>query len=225
MKLLRSLALLLVPSLFSPSMAAPGTIELPPPQHKGPVSLQAVLQARRSVRSYTRAPLTLEEVAQLAWSAQGVTDRQGFRTAPSAGALYPLELYLVAGRVSGLEPGLYRYLPQYHTLQPLSRDELQGKLALAAYNQGALRKAAAVFVITGIRQRSARKYGQRAGRYVYIEAGHAGQNLLLQATALGLVGVVIGAFMDNVVKGVLGLAEGEEAISLLAVGRPSEQAD
>lgn len=225
MKLLRSLALLLVPSLFSPSMAASGTVGLPPPQLKGPGSLPTALQARRSVRSYSKAPLTLEEVAQLAWSAQGVTNQQGFRTAPSAGALYPLELYLLAARVSGLEPGLYRYLPQHHTLQPLSRGDLQGKLAMAAYNQGALRKAAAVFVITGTQQRTARKYGQRAGRYVHIEAGHAGQNLLLQATALGLGSVVIGAFVDNAVKGVLGLAAGEEAISLLAVGRPAEQAD
>ena len=219
MKVLRSLALFLLPSLFPPAMAAPLTIELPPPQLKGGGSLPEALQARRSVRSYSKAPVTLEEVAQLAWAAQGISGNQGYRTAPSAGALSPLELYLVADRVTGLEPGLYRYLPGKHLLQQTSTRNLQTKLALAAYNQGALRKAAAIFVITGVEQRTARKYGKRAERYVHIEAGHAGQNLLLQATALGLGSVIIGAFIDSTVKTVLGLEKGEQPISLLAVGR------
>jgi SagB-type dehydrogenase family enzyme len=219
MKILCSIALLLLPTLFNPVVAAPLTIALPPPQLKGTISLPEALQARRSVRRYSTAPLTLEEVAQLAWAAQGITSQRGFRTAPSAGALYPLELYLVASRVGGLEPGLYHYLPSQHALQQLSKDKLQTKLAIAAYNQRALRKAAATFVITGVKQRTARKYRGRAERYVYIEAGHAGQNLLLQATALGLGGVIIGAFVDNAVSEVLGLGEGEQAISLLAVGK------
>lgn len=220
MKLLRRLSLFLLPSLFSPAVTAQQTIELPAPQLMSTGSLSAVLQARRSVRHYSKEPLTLAEVAQLAWAAQGITSDQGYRTAPSAGALYPLELYVVASRVSGLAPGLYHYQPGQHALQQLGTDNLQLPLAIAAYNQGALRQAAVVFVITGIKQRTARKYGQRAERYVYIEAGHAGQNLVLQASALGLGGVVIGAFMDEAVTGVLGLAEGEEAITLLAVGRP-----
>ena len=222
MKIVCSIALLLLPSLFNPVVAAPLTIALPPPQLKGTMSLPEALQARRSVRRYSKAPLTLEQVAQLAWAAQGITSQRGFRTAPSAGALYPLELYLVASRVSGLEPGLYHYLPAQHALQQISRDNPQRKLAAAAHNQDALHKAAALFVITGVKQRTARKYGQRAERYVYIEAGHAGQNLLLQATALGLGGVIVGAFLDNNVKEVLGLKEAEQPISLLAVGRREE---
>lgn len=218
MKLLRRLTLFLLPSLFSPVVTAQQTIELPAPQLKGTGSLSAALQARRSVRSYSKEPLTLAEVAQLAWAAQGITSDQGYRTAPSAGALYPLELYLVASRVSGLAPGLYHYQPVQHALQQLGTDNLQLPLALAAYNQGALRRAAAVFVITGIKQRTARKYGKRAERYVYIEAGHAGQNLLLQATALGLGSVIIGAFSDGPVGSLLGLEEGEQPISLLVVG-------
>ena len=219
MKIVCSIALLLLPSLFNPVVAAPLTIALPPPQLKGTMSLPEALQARRSVRRYSKAPLTLEEVAQLAWAAQGITSQRGFRTAPSAGALYPLELYLVASRVSGLEPGLYHYLPSQHALQQISRDNPQSKLAAAAHNQDALHKAAALFVITGVKQRTARKYGQRAERYVYIEAGHAGQNLLLQATALGLGSVIVGAFLDNNIKEVLGLKEAEQPISLLAVGK------
>ncbi|MEN8170868.1 MAG: SagB/ThcOx family dehydrogenase [Pseudomonadota bacterium] len=219
MKLLRSFALLLLPSLFSHAVAAPLTIELPPPQLKGTGSLEAALQERRSVRHYSKAALTLAEVAQLAWAAQGVSNRHGYRTAPSAGALYPLELYLVAGRVNGLEPGLYHYRPAEHTLQQVSRDNPQSKLAIAAYNQSAVRKAAAVFVISGVMQRTARKYGKRAQRYLYIEAGHAGQNLLLQATELGLGSVIIGAFSDSAVKELLELEKGEQPISLLAVGR------
>jgi SagB-type dehydrogenase family enzyme len=221
MKLLRRLSLFLLPSLFCPAVMAQQTIALPAPQIEGKDSLSGAMQARRSVRSYSKEPITLAEVAQLAWAAQGITNNQGFRTAPSAGALYPLELYLVADRVTGLEQGLYHYLPKQHVLQQVSSDNLKTRLALAAYNQGALRKAAAIFVISGVKQRTARKYGKRAERYVYIEAGHVGQNLLLQAAALGLGGVIIGAFMDNAVSGVLGLKEGEQPISLLAVGRGS----
>ncbi len=219
MKRLHSLALLLLPSLFSPAMATPVAIELPPAQLKGSGTLSSALQARRSVRHYSKAPLTLDEVAQLAWAAQGITNERGFRTAPSAGALYPLELYLVASRVTGLEPGLYHYLPARHVLEQVSSNNLQSELARFAYNQAALREAAAVFVITGLKQRTARKYGKRAERYVYIEAGHAGQNLLLQATGLGLGSVIIGAFSDNGVKGLLGLGRDDQPISLLGVGR------
>ncbi len=222
MKILCNLAILMLPTLFNPVLAAPLTIELPLPQLKGTGSLQQALQSRRSIRRYSKAPLTLDEVAQLAWAAQGITSQRGYRTAPSAGALYPLELYLVATRVSGLKPGLYHYLPAQHALQQLSSTTPQSNLASAAYSQHALTEAAAVFVITGVQQRTARKYGKRAERYVYIEAGHAGQNLLLQATELGLASVIIGAFVDKNVTQVLELERGEQPISLLAVGRGEE---
>jgi SagB-type dehydrogenase family enzyme len=212
--------LLLTASLQATAGETQAVRKLPPPQLKGSASLEEALQARRSVRDFSRSPLALEQIAQLAWAAQGVTHRQGFRTAPSAGALYPLELYLLADRVSGLEPGIYHYLPARHALQQIAGGDYTKELAGAGYNQGALRQAAAVFIITGVKQRTERKYGRRAERYVLIEAGHAGQNLLLQATALGLGSVVIGAFHDASVSRVLGLEKSHQPISLLAVGVP-----
>lgn len=221
MRKIWSWVLLLTPWLVAPTaIAATVTVELPPPQLKSAAPLVEALHSRRSIRSYRDAPLTLSEISQLAWAAQGVTHGQGFRTAPSAGALYPLELYLVAGRVSGLEPGIYRYMPAQHALEQLAEGDHRWTLAGAAYMQGAVRRAPAVFVIAGIRERTAPKYGERSERYVWIEAGHAGQNLLLQATALGLGSVTIGAFSDLAVKKVLGLERGAQPITLFPVGRP-----
>lgn len=220
MKPIHNLAPWLLPLLFIQPKVVSGTeIALPSPQAEGKISLEQTLQARRSIRKYSKAPLTLEEISQLAWAAQGVTNEHGFRTAPSAGALYPLEIYVVASRVSDLESGLYRYQAAKHSLLQIGSHNPQAKLAMAGYNQGALRKAAAIFVIAGVKQRAVRKYGKRAERYLYIEAGHAGENLLLQATALGLGSVVIGAFHDGNAKHVLGLAEEEQVISLVPVGR------
>ena len=195
-------------------------IKLPEAEQKGGTSLEQALKARRSVREFSNSPLELKQIAQLAWAAQGVTNRQGFRTAPSAGGLYPLELYLVAGRVNGLEPGIYRYLPDRHALQLYARGDYLRELAGAGYNQGPLREAAAVFAITGIKERTARKYGPRAERYVLIEAGHAGQNLLLQATVMGLGSVIVGAFHDPSLHELLRLSKGELAITLIPVGIP-----
>lgn len=221
MKKFWSWSFLLLPWLFAPAaVAAPATIKLPPAQLKGAVPLEQAMQNRRSVRSYRDSPLELSEIAQLAWAAQGITNPQGFRTAPSAGALYPLELYLLAADVTGLEPGIYHYIPGKHVLEQISSGDRRWELSAAAYLQSPLRRAPAVFVIAGVRERTARKYGGRSERYVWIEAGHAGQNLLLQATALGLGSVMIGAFSDSAVKKALGLEEDEQPISLLPVGRP-----
>lgn len=210
--------------LFSSSLLAQGVVAqeavtLPPPQLGDKGSLENALQARRSVREFSRRPIKLEQIAQLAWAAQGITSPEGFRTAPSAGALYPLELYLVASRVSGLEPGIYHYVPASHTLERIASGDYGPDLSGAALNQGAVREAGAVFVIAGVEQRTERKYGSRAERYVYIEAGHAGENLLLQATALDLGSVVIGAFQDSAVRELLHLKRTYQPISLIAVGR------
>lgn len=221
MKKYWSWSFLLLPWLFAPAaVAAPVMIKLPAPQLKGTVPLEQALQKRRSVRSYSDSPLELGEVAQLTWATQGITNAQGFRTAPSAGALYPLELYLVAAEVEGLEPGVYHYLPGKHALEQIASGDRRWELSAAAYMQSPVRKAPAVFVIAGVKARTARKYGGRSERYVWIEAGHAGQNLLLQATALGLGSVIMGAFSDSAVKKVLGLKGEEQPISLLPVGRP-----
>ncbi len=155
-------------------------VTLPPPRTQGGMSLTEALAHRRSVRSYTEQSLTWEEISQLLWAAQGVTDPRGFRAAPSAGALYPLEVYLV------LPEGWYHYRPADHRLEVRGRGDLRRDLWMVGLNQEALLRAPALFVITGVVSRTAAKYGDRAERYVFLEAGHAAQNLLLQATALGL---------------------------------------
>lgn len=196
-------------------MAAMGEITLPLPQTQGGMSLTEALAQRRSIRSYTGQALTWEEISQLLWAAQGVTDRRGFRTAPSAGALYPLEVYLV------LSEGWYRYRPADHRLEVRGQGDLRRDIWMVGLNQEALLQAPALFVITGVVSRTAAKYGDRAERYVFLEAGHAAQNLLLQATALGLGAVPIGAFDDAGVRRVLGLSPEETPLYLIPVGRPA----
>lgn len=188
---------------------------LPPPRLQGEISLEESLAQRRSIRAYADRALSWEEICQLLWAAQGVTDPRGFRTAPSAGALYPLEVYLI------LPQGWYHYRPQGHLLEQRGEDDLREGIWRAGLEQDWLRQAPAVFVITGVVSRTAAKYGARAERYVHLEAGHAAQNLLLQATALGLGGVSVGAFHDDQVRTILGLPDAETPLYLIPVGEPS----
>jgi SagB-type dehydrogenase family enzyme len=181
--------------------------------------VEAALRERQSVREYSGDPVTLAELSQLLWAAQGVTHSRGRRTAPSAGALYPLELYVVAGRVDGLEKGLYRYRIGDHDLLEVSREDLQGELTAAALGQECIADAAAVIVVAGVVERSAVKYGERALRYVHMEVGAVAENIYLQATALGLGTVYVGAFRDAQVKRVLRMPE-EDPFAILPVGRP-----
>jgi len=177
------------------------------------MSLEEALAERRSRRDFSKTTLVMDHVGQLCWAAQGITDpSRGFRTAPSAGALFPLELYVA------LPEGLYRYLPRRHALEKVKGADLRRAIWAAGLQQDPLLRAAAVFVITGVPARTASKYGGRAVRYVWVEAGHAGQNLLLQAEALGLAGVGIGAFDDARLSQALGLRAGEEPLYLLPVG-------
>jgi len=195
---------------------------LPPPRSSGPLSLEEALSARRSVRSYGGAPVTLAEIAQLLWAAQGVTDPEtGFRTAPSAGALYPLELYVVAEHVTGLPTGAYRYLPAGHALEPIQSSPSADDLYRAALSQAAVREAPAVLVLAGVYDRTTLKYGERGTRYVHMEAGHAAQNVMLQAAALGLGTVVIGAFDDDV-QLLMGMPTGARPLYLMPVGHPRD---
>jgi SagB-type dehydrogenase family enzyme len=195
------------------------SINLPPPHTDGAVALEQVLLQRRSRRELSSASLTLQEVSQLLWAAQGVTDSKGYRTAPSAGALYPLELFLVTGQVEGLEAGIYRYQPTKHRLLLEKRGDLRKPLASAALSQESIRDNAAVLVFTAVYSRTTGKYGQRGIRYVHIEVGHAAQNLYLQATVLGIGTVMVGAFHDLEVQKALGLREDEQPLALMPLGR------
>jgi SagB-type dehydrogenase family enzyme len=200
-----------------PSAPAPpksgSLIDLGAPVVSGGMALERALAARRSVRQFAGAALSTADLGQLAWAAQGVTDQaEGLRTAPSAGALYPLELYFVT------RDGVDRYVPERHAFERLDLGDVREPLANAALSQGAILSAPCDVVITAVTRRTAEKYGDRAHRYVALEAGHAAQNLLLEATARGLVGVPIGAFEDRAVSEVLGLAGGEDPLYIVALG-------
>lgn len=190
-------------------------IQLPPPATEGRVSLEHVLNARRSVREFSTEPLSAVELSQLLWSAQGVTGRGGLRTAPSAGALYPLGLYVATA------DGFFHYEPRGHRMLRLFSRDPRPALRRAALDQAPVGAAPAVFVIAARIARTEAKYGKaRSPRYVHMEAGHAAQNLLLQAVALGRAGVPIGAFDDSRVHRALALPQGEVPLYLIAVGMP-----
>jgi len=195
------------------------TVSLPEPRLESEVSVEEALAGRRSVRTYADAPLSLDEVAQLLWAAQGITGSGGRRTAPSAGALYPLEVYLAVGEVEGLDAGLYRYLPDSHELALLRREDVREALAETALSQDWMQEGAVTFIITAVYERSTVKYGERGVRYTDMEAGHAAQNLYLQAEALGLGMVTVGAFNDEQVGSILGIPEEETPLYLIPVGR------
>jgi SagB-type dehydrogenase family enzyme len=195
-------------------------IKLPEPRQDSKTSLESALRQRRSVRQFSQEALTLAEVSQLLWAAQGITDPTGKRTAPSAGALYPLEVVLVAGNVDGLPAGVYRYRPHGHELVRMAEGDARAQLASGPQGQNSLKEAAAVIAIAGVYERTAKRYGQRAERYVHIEVGLATQDVQLQAVALNLGSVVIGAFDDAKVKQTLSLTGNEQPLCLMPVGRP-----
>lgn len=192
---------------------------LPEPGFPGTTTLEQALQQRRSVREYAKQPLTLDQVAQLAWAAQGDNDPRGNgRTAPSAGATYPIELYVVARDVEGLNPGVYRYVSSSHQLEAVAAKDAHEGLASASADWVA--QAPAVLVIAGVVERTATRYGNRAQRYVDLEAGAVMQNVALAAVALGLGTVVVGAFDDQDVANAVGLEAGERPLVLMPVGLP-----
>lgn len=195
-------------------------INLPQIKLYSEISLEEALSKRRSVRSYIDRALSLEELSQLLWAANGVTEpRRGFRTAPSAGALYPIDVYVVVSKVTGVEKGVYRYLPKEHKLEVIKLGDLSSKLYEAALWQNPVKEAGVVFALVAFYDRITWKYGQRGIKYAHIECGHICQNILLQATSLGLGAVPIGAFIDEKVSIVLGLPSGGEPIYLVPVGK------
>ncbi|HUT34064.1 MAG TPA: SagB/ThcOx family dehydrogenase [Planctomycetota bacterium] len=207
------------------AMAAEGSESLPGPQSEGGEGLWGVIQARRSVRDFRRSPLTREQLSQLLWATQGITASQhghAFRAAPSAGACYPVETYVVVNRVDGLEAGLCRYDVEGACLERLRRGDLSNAIAAACLDQEMAAAAAVVFAWTAVPARSKPRYHERAYRYMYLDAGHIGENLHLAATALGLGCCAIGAFLDDEVNAVLGVdGVGETALYLSVVGVPA----
>lgn len=204
-----------------PSSMESEPFKLPPPELRGELSLEETLLKRRSVRRYLDEPLELKWVSQLLWAAQGITlESEGYRTAPSAGGTFPIEIYIAAGKVSELQPGLYRYVPSSHSLVKTGDADLRIDLADAALGQGQVRNAPAVIIVAADYARSSSQYGKRSTRYTHMEAGHVGQNISLQAITYGLGTVMVGAFDDDKVKRVLNLPRNEDPLYLIPVGKP-----
>jgi SagB-type dehydrogenase family enzyme len=202
-----------------------GVVELPAPQTTGMMSVEEAIARRRSIRNYTDEPLSLEDISQLVWAAQGITEPEsGKRAAPSAGGTYPLEVYVVVGTngVTGLTDGVYRYDPSKHRLENILRGDVRSSLADAALGQSWVKEAPVDIVIAAVYERTTGRYGDRGIRYVHMEAGHAGQNLYLQAVARGLGMVVIGAFDDGGVQQLLQLPADQKPLYIIPIGHPGE---
>ncbi|KPJ59533.1 MAG: hypothetical protein AMJ46_10945 [Latescibacteria bacterium DG_63] len=198
-------------------------IELPEPNYKG-ISVEEAMKKRRSIRSYSSESLSLFQLSQLLFSAQGITGSTHghyLRTAPSAGALYPFEIYVIVHRVEGLKRGVYHYVVKEHALELVKEGSFRGNITNAGLKQEVLGDGGVTFVLSAIFDRTRSKYGDRGFRYVYIEAGHIAQNICLQAVSLKLGAVTVGAFLDKEVNQILGVDGFKEAaIYLLAVGKP-----
>lgn len=196
-------------------------MKLPPPQTKGRITVEAALEQRRTVRAYQTRPLKLEQLSQLLWAAQGLTGSSGYkRAAPSAGALYPMDVYAVLEQesVAQIESGVYRYEPKKHALSEITRQEVKNAVAKAALWQMWMAKAPVNLIITAEYGRVTGKYHQRGERYAMIEAGHIGQNIFLQAEALGLKAGIVGAFRDQTLKRVLKIPPSHEPLIIMPVG-------
>ncbi|MEM2390155.1 MAG: SagB/ThcOx family dehydrogenase [Ignisphaera sp.] len=208
-----------------------GVILLPYPMiRKNVLSTEEAIAFRRSVREYQNMPISIEQLSQLLWATYGVSEtRHGLKTTPSAGATYPLEMYIVVGEekvtlpdASALQAGVYKYDPYTHSLRLVRAGNFMEELSKAAVNQRWVKEAAVNIVICAAYERTTRVYGERGYRYVYMEVGHAGQNIYLEATALNLGAVVIGAFHDDWVKSIVNADENEHPLYIVSVGVPRE---
>ncbi|MEE8167900.1 MAG: SagB/ThcOx family dehydrogenase [Candidatus Hydrothermarchaeales archaeon] len=190
-------------------------IKLPEPKYKGDVSVEEAILRRRSIRDFSSKSISIENLSQILWAAQGITGREGgykLRAAPSAGALYPVEIYVV------MEEGVYHYDPKEHMLHQTSNEDSREKLCRAALSQEFIAEAPVDIVITAVFERTRIKYGERDVRYVYAEAGHVSQNIYLQCVALDLGTVTVGAFHDERVQNVLGIPSDHMPIYIMPVG-------
>jgi len=198
----------------------PDRLTFPKPRRSSGLTLEACISQRRSVRGFCDRALDVNQIGLLLWAAQGVTADEGKRAAPSAGALYPLELYVAVGRVVDLSPGVYRYLPARHEMLPIQAGGRHEELVVAAGGQDWIATAPAIICIAAVFDRTTAKYGNRGRGYVYIEAGHAAQSLMLEAVTLGLATTMVGAFDDGEVKRILHLDGDETPLCLIPVGSP-----
>jgi SagB-type dehydrogenase family enzyme len=218
--LLFSLLVLAVPGS---AIGEKGILLLPQQKTKGAISLEESVASRRTRRAFHPKPLKLEELGQLLWAAQGITGADGnLRAAPSAGALYPLDLYAVVGEssVQGLEAGIYHYVPSRHGLEQIAHDDVRKEVARASLRQMWMAEAPVSLVLTAEYRRIEGKYGPRGRRYAIMEIGHAGQNIFLQAEALGLGAGIVGAFDDAGLAKVLHLPPTHEPLIVMPVGHP-----
>lgn len=196
-------------------------MNLPKPRLKGDVSVEAAIKHRRTIRSFLSKPLILEQLSQMLWAAQGITEDRGYkRSAPSGGALYPMDIYAVVGNnaVAGLKAGIYHYEPHRHAVSLITEGDFRTDVAGAALSQMWMAVAPLNLVITSEYSRITGKYGTRGERYAMIEAGHVGQNIFLQAEALGLRAGIVGAFHDNDVIRVMKISRSHAPLLILPVG-------
>ena len=197
------------------------SIKLPEPSCQGKVPVEKAIGQRRTMRSFADKSLTLSQLSQILWAAQGITDEKGFvRSAPSAGALYPIDIYAVVGdmAVNGLEAGVYHYDPKHHIIKNVSKGDKRKDVAQASLGQLWMAEAPAIFMITAEYKRITGKYGERGIRYALIEAGHIGQNIFLQSEAFGLGAGIVGAFHDKKVLISTGALRDHQPLILMPVG-------
>lgn len=217
---------LIMLSMMEPSSCAerPGgvRIPLPSPEKGGTMTLEDAIAARRSHREFSSNPLSLEVLSRLLWSMQGITDSSGKRAAPSAGATYPIRIYTVVGeRTCGnLSAGVYLYIPNGHLLERQGEGDRRRMIATASLEQMWMAPAPVIFVLVANYERTTNRYGERGIRYVWMEAGHIGQNLHLQTEALQLGTCMVGAFDDNAISRILKLPAQNEPLYILPVGEP-----
>jgi len=204
----------------------PAPIYLPPPSQKGDISLEEAIVRRRSIRHFTSEPLSRLQLSQILWTAQGITDTSlGYRAVPSAGATYPLEILVACGKkaIDEIDDGVYHYNIDNHSLTLHHEGDVRLELAQAALDQEFIYEAPVDIIICAVYRRTLMRYGDRGERYVHIEVGHVGQNIYLQATALGLATVAIGAFHDERVREVLRLDKQYKPLYIMPVGRPAHR--
>jgi len=205
-------------------LSQPTPIHLPPPIQEGSVSLEEAIARRRSIRRFTTQPLSRSQLSRILWAAQGSSSARGrYRTVPSAGATYPLETFVVCGRdcIEEIGEGIYHYNIDSHSLTLHYEGDARFELAEAALDEEMIYRAPADIVICALYERTTLHYGRRGERYVHMEVGHSGQNIYLQATALGLATVAIGAFHDEQVREVLRLEKEYRPLYIMPVGRPA----